>query len=441
MDNRRLKACELRVCFFLVTIFASSASWGATVCQSEKTMLHYATTECRDTIRPTGDGGTFTIRSMKILANAPEPASRPTLILLPGGPGESAGGMRQGLEAKGLLNAFWHSLQFNVILFDPRGTGASLLPGQPDSAAALSNSKTMNLKLLVEDFAALVDDYQLKKVVLFSHSFGAFTAAKYAELHPERVDRVIMVSPMTSARGLGQINLMNFGRDFPVIEKHLFYQTNPEYIQQVRESYAYIDEIFFQQLKAQITGIHKLEAFNGVSLTKFRKEVLLRLSDIREPSEELLAYLQELVQNLRDVAKTKPLITRELQDAKVEINQLITSRLGSWRIIANHLICSEAITEAEKTTPTFYDGITYQHRCENQTAKFHPTISDPKLETIEAPVLILSGDQDTQVPMFYQQEIAARLQNSRQVRFPEEGHFPGMIEGFAVYEAIEAFVP
>jgi proline iminopeptidase len=71
-----------------------------------------------------------------------------------------------------------------VIIFDQRGTGRSLLP-QLDS-------ETVNLKLMIEDIEALRNHLQISNWTLMGHSFGGVLAMSYAVRYPDRVDSIIL---------------------------------------------------------------------------------------------------------------------------------------------------------------------------------------------------------------------------------------------------------
>ncbi len=55
----------------------------------------------------------------------------------------------------------------------------------------------------VEHTADVIDALCLPKVTIFGNSQGAWTAAQYAILNPDRVDKVILVSSLTIAASLG----------------------------------------------------------------------------------------------------------------------------------------------------------------------------------------------------------------------------------------------
>ncbi|PRY34314.1 alpha/beta fold hydrolase [Umezawaea tangerina] len=76
---------------------------------------------------------------------------------------------------------------------DLRGTGASAVPADP---------ATYRCDRLVDDVEALREHLGLDRIDLLGHSAGANIAVLYATRHPERVSRLVLVTPSTFAVGL-----------------------------------------------------------------------------------------------------------------------------------------------------------------------------------------------------------------------------------------------
>jgi len=72
-----------------------------------------------------------------------------------------------------------------VILFDLPGSGLSL----PDPAADYTDARSIRLLL------ALMDRLGLQRASIVGHSMGGRIAWTFAATHPERVDRLVLVSP------------------------------------------------------------------------------------------------------------------------------------------------------------------------------------------------------------------------------------------------------
>ena len=105
------------------------------------------------------------------------------LVCLPGGPTDSA-----YLGDLGGLTT-----HHRLIRLDPRGTGRSATPADPDS---------YRCDRMVDDVEALRVHLGLERMNLLAHCAGANLAALYTERHPERVNRLVLVTPSTRAVGL-----------------------------------------------------------------------------------------------------------------------------------------------------------------------------------------------------------------------------------------------
>lgn len=106
------------------------------------------------------------------------------LVCLPGGPLQDSAylGDLGGLDAHRPL-----------VRLDLRGTGASAVPEDPSS---------YRCDRLVDDVEALRVHLGLDTVDLLGHSAGANLAALYTARFPERVARLVLVTPGTAAVGL-----------------------------------------------------------------------------------------------------------------------------------------------------------------------------------------------------------------------------------------------
>ncbi|MFG1694927.1 alpha/beta fold hydrolase [Nonomuraea sp. NPDC049309] len=113
-----------------------------------------------------------------------ESGSGSPLICLPGGPMQHSG----YLEDLGGLTA-----HRRLVKLDPRGTGDSAAPGDPE---------TYRCDRLVDDVEALRAHLGLDRLTLLGHSAGANLALMYATRHPTRVSALVLVTPSPLAAGI-----------------------------------------------------------------------------------------------------------------------------------------------------------------------------------------------------------------------------------------------
>ncbi len=106
------------------------------------------------------------------------------LICLPGGPMVDA----SYLEDLGGLSA-----HRSLILLDPRGTGESAVPADPD---------TYRCDRQVPDVEALREHLGLDRVDVLGHSAGGSLAVLYAARHPDRVGRLVLLAPSPRVVGV-----------------------------------------------------------------------------------------------------------------------------------------------------------------------------------------------------------------------------------------------
>ena len=117
------------------------------------------------------------------------------LVVIPGGPGAASivlyRGFRRRAAAEGL----------DVIMVEHRGVGMSR---HGDSGADLPPD-ALTIEQVVDDVAAVLDDAQVDKAVIYGTSYGAYVAAGIGVRHPDRVHSMILDSPVFSAHDVDAV--------------------------------------------------------------------------------------------------------------------------------------------------------------------------------------------------------------------------------------------
>jgi proline iminopeptidase len=105
-----------------------------------------------------------------------------TVVVLHGGPSLGLAYLAPDLEPLGR--------ELTLLHYDQRGVGRSALP---------SADADLGVARHVADLEALRRHFNLDRLVLLGHSWGAMLAAHYAAVHPERVARMLFIDPMAPA--------------------------------------------------------------------------------------------------------------------------------------------------------------------------------------------------------------------------------------------------
>jgi pimeloyl-ACP methyl ester carboxylesterase len=135
------------------------------------------------------------------------PRRADVLLVLAGGPGQAATPLREEIEAA-LAPALGAR---ELVVFDQRGTGAGALrcptvegPEVRDETGAVAacaarlgaSSSHFTTRDSVEDIDAVRDALGAQRISLLGVSYGTKVALGYAVAHPDRVDRLVLDSPV-----------------------------------------------------------------------------------------------------------------------------------------------------------------------------------------------------------------------------------------------------
>lgn len=101
-----------------------------------------------------------------------------TVVVVGGGPGLTMDYLEPAVQPL--------AGEITWILYDPRGRGTS---------AAIDDRAPVGLAEDLDDLETIRSRFQLERMVLMGHNWGGAVAAHYAARRPERVDRLLLVSP------------------------------------------------------------------------------------------------------------------------------------------------------------------------------------------------------------------------------------------------------
>lgn len=119
----------------------------------------------------------ITLNGYKFHAETMGDDDKPVIIALHGGPG---GDYRNLLPITPLADDYY------LVFYDQRMTGLS----------SREYDSTLDLKSYFDDLNTFVDHFgNGEKVILLGHSWGAMMASGYIGMHPEKVEKIIMIEP------------------------------------------------------------------------------------------------------------------------------------------------------------------------------------------------------------------------------------------------------
>ena len=123
-----------------------------------------------------------------------EPSAHP-LVIIPGGPGMASVQLYKGLRRRAADRGL------DVIMVEHRGIGLS----RHDDTGADLPPESITVRQVVEDIAAVLDDAGVDKAVVYGTSYGSYLAAGLGVSHPDRIEAMVLDSPVLSARDIEAI--------------------------------------------------------------------------------------------------------------------------------------------------------------------------------------------------------------------------------------------
>jgi proline iminopeptidase len=117
------------------------------------------------------------------------------LVIIPGGPGAASIALYRGFRRRAAANGF------DVIMIEHRGVGMS----RHDDNGCDLPPEALTIDQVVDDLAAVLDDAQVDKAVIYGTSYGTYVAAGVGVRHADRVHAMVLDSPVLSAQDIDDV--------------------------------------------------------------------------------------------------------------------------------------------------------------------------------------------------------------------------------------------
>jgi proline iminopeptidase len=117
------------------------------------------------------------------------------LVLIPGGPGAASIALYRGLRRRAASEGL------DVIMMEHRGVGMS----RHDDNGNDLPPEALTIAQVVDDVVAVLDDAHVDKAVVYGTSYGTYVAAAVGARHPDRVQGMILDSPVLSAHDIDAV--------------------------------------------------------------------------------------------------------------------------------------------------------------------------------------------------------------------------------------------
>jgi proline iminopeptidase len=117
------------------------------------------------------------------------------LVVIPGGPGAASVALYRGFRRRAAV----HGL--DVIMVEHRGVGMS----RHDDTGADLPAEALTIDQVVDDVAAVLDEAQVDKAVIYGTSYGSYLAAGFGVRHRDRIHAMVLDSPVLSAHDIDAV--------------------------------------------------------------------------------------------------------------------------------------------------------------------------------------------------------------------------------------------
>jgi len=117
------------------------------------------------------------------------------LVVIPGGPGAASVALYRGFRRRAA------AMGLDVIMVEHRGVGMS----RHDDGGTDLPPQALTIDQVVDDVAAVLDDAQVDKAVIYGTSYGTYVTAGIGVRHPDRVHAMVLDSPVLSAQDIDDV--------------------------------------------------------------------------------------------------------------------------------------------------------------------------------------------------------------------------------------------
>ncbi len=111
------------------------------------------------------------------------------LVVIPGGPGAASIALYRAFRRRAAVSGL------DVIMVEHRGVGLS----RHDDMGSDLPPEALTIDAAVDDIAAVLDDAQVDRAIVYGTSYGSYLAAGVGVRHPARVHSMVLDSPLLSA--------------------------------------------------------------------------------------------------------------------------------------------------------------------------------------------------------------------------------------------------
>lgn len=117
------------------------------------------------------------------------------LVVIPGGPGAASIALYRAFRRRAAVEGL------DIIMVEHRGVGLS----RHDDAGRDLPPESLTIDAAVDDIAAVLDDAQVEKAIVYGTSYGTYLAAGLGVRHPARIHTMVLDSPLLSADDIDDV--------------------------------------------------------------------------------------------------------------------------------------------------------------------------------------------------------------------------------------------